>query len=74
MEKMTSNKTRNAIAAHEWISTERESEMNNKIEGIISSLAALFVLFTAMLDPRLSCGLAIAFLMALSIYHFVQKT
>ncbi len=44
--------------------------MNNKTEGIINSLAALLLLFTAMLDPRVSVGIAVAFLAGLAIYKF----
>lgn len=53
---------------------EREVTMNNKTEGILSSLAAILVLFTTMLDPRVSIGLAVAFLFGLSIYHFARKS
>ena len=42
-------------------------------EGILSSLAAILVLFTTMLDPRISVGMAVAFLLGLGIYHFVRK-
>ena len=52
---------------------EREITMNNKTEGVLSSLAAILVLFTTMLDPRISIGLAVAFLLGLSIYHFARK-
>jgi hypothetical protein len=44
-----------------------------KTEGVLSSLAAILVLFTTMLDPRISVGLAVAFLLGLGIYHFVRK-
>lgn len=44
--------------------------MNNQTEGTISILAALFVLFSAMLDPRVSIALAVAFLVLLAIYKF----
>lgn len=47
--------------------------MNNKTEGIISSLAALLVLFTTMLNPWISIGLAVLFLFGLGIYHFTRK-
>jgi hypothetical protein len=45
--------------------------MSNKTEGIINSLAAILVLFTAMLDPRISVGIALVFL---GIYNFTRKT
>lgn len=47
--------------------------MNNKIEVAITILAALLVLFTAMLDPKVSLALAALSLLALGIYHFVRK-
>jgi hypothetical protein len=47
--------------------------MNNKTDAIINSLAAVLVLFTAMLDPRISVGLAAAFLLGLAIYKFARK-
>jgi hypothetical protein len=39
-------------------------------EGTASILAAFLVLFSAMLDPRISAGLAVVFLIALAVYHF----
>ncbi|MCP4612438.1 MAG: hypothetical protein GY845_27385 [Planctomycetes bacterium] len=48
--------------------------MSNKTEGIINSLAAILVLFTAMLDPRISVGIALVFLLGLGIYNFTRKT
>ncbi len=47
--------------------------MNNKTEGIINSLAAVLVLFTAMPDPRVSVGIAVAFLAGLAIYKFRSR-
>ena len=47
--------------------------MNNKTEGIISGLAAILVLFTAMLDPRVSTGIATAALIGVAIYKFQSK-
>jgi hypothetical protein len=44
--------------------------MNNKTEGTISIMAALFVLLSAMLDPRISIALAALFLIGLAIYKF----
>lgn len=37
---------------------------------MINSLAAILVLFTAMLDPWISVGLAVAFLIVLAAYKF----
>ena len=47
--------------------------MNDKTEATINALAAILVLFTAMLDPRISVGLAVVFLIGLSIYKLRQK-
>jgi hypothetical protein len=47
--------------------------MNNKADAIINSLAAVLVLFAAMLDPRISVGLAVVFLFGLAIYKFGRK-
>jgi len=47
--------------------------MNNKTEGTISILAAFLVLFSAMMDPKISAGLAIVFLIIFSIYKFTRK-
>ncbi len=44
--------------------------MNNKIEGTFSILAALLVLVTALLDPRISIMLAIIALVGMAIYQF----
>lgn len=44
--------------------------MTNKTDGIInSSLAATLVLFTAMLDPRISGGLAAGSLLSWAIHE-----
>jgi hypothetical protein len=47
--------------------------MTNRRDAIIRGLAALLVLFTAMLDPRVSAGMAVAFLLGLAIYKFLRK-
>ena len=47
---------------------ERSSRMNRKADAMINGVAALLVLFVAMLDPWASIGLAVAFLVALAIY------
>ncbi len=47
--------------------------MNDKTDASINALAAILVLFTAMLDPRISVGLAVVFLVGLSIYKFRHK-
>jgi len=48
--------------------------MNDKVAGSLSTLAAILVVFTAMLDPRISLGLAVTCLLALGIYHFVRNS
>jgi hypothetical protein len=50
-----------------------DDDMNSKTEGIINSLAALLVLFTAMLDPRVSVGIAVVALIGLAMYKFRSK-
>ena len=45
--------------------------MTFKNEAIINVLVAFFVLFSAMFDPRISVTLAIIFLAALAVYHWV---
>jgi hypothetical protein len=47
--------------------------MSHQSDALISSIAAMLVLFTAMLDARISVGLAVAFLLGLAIYKFAQK-
>ncbi len=47
--------------------------MSNKTEGIIAILAVFFVLLSAMLDPKISAGLAIVFLAVLAAYKLYQS-
>ena len=47
--------------------------MNSKQEGTLSIVAAIVVLFSAMLDPQVSIVVAIAALVLFSIYKFLQK-
>lgn len=47
--------------------------MNNQTEAAISVVAALIVLFSAMLNPWVSVVLAVTFLVALSVYQFWLK-
>jgi hypothetical protein len=47
--------------------------MNKTFGGTASLLAALLVLFSAMLDVRLAVGLAVLALLALSIYEFTKS-
>jgi hypothetical protein len=46
--------------------------MSDKTEGILDNLTAILVIFTAMLDPRISVGLATVFLIGLGVYRFLQ--
>jgi len=48
-------------------------DMSNKTEGIIAIFAAFFVLLSAMLDPKISAGLAIVFLVLLAAYKLYQS-
>ena len=44
--------------------------MEARTEATLGMVAAIFVLIVAMLDPRISAGLAILLLVSLSIYKF----
>ena len=44
--------------------------MNNQTEGTLALVAALLVLFSAMLDPKVSIILAVAGLALFGIYKF----
>jgi len=48
-------------------------DMSNKTEGIIAILAAFFVLLSAMLDPKISAGLAIVFFVVLAAYKYIKE-
>lgn len=43
------------------------------IEGGVSVVAALFVLFSAMLNPKVSVVIAVGFLVAYATYKFIQS-
>ena len=47
--------------------------MSRKAEATMGIIAALLVLFSAMLDPRISAGLACVLLVAFSIYKLTYK-
>ncbi len=47
--------------------------MNGKTEGTLAIIAALFVLLSALLDPRISAVIAIVALAALGVYRLMQK-
>ncbi len=48
--------------------------MNDRTEASISVVVALFVLLSAMFDPRVSAGIAIVFLLALAVYKFTRTS
>jgi hypothetical protein len=48
-------------------------EMKPKTEGTIAIVVALFVLFSAMWDPRISVGVSVVALAAFGVYKFVNK-
>jgi hypothetical protein len=47
--------------------------MNTKLESLLTIVVAFFVMLTAMLDPRLSAGLAVLFLVGMSIYKYARS-
>jgi hypothetical protein len=47
--------------------------MDSRQDSILAVIAAIFVLFTAMIDPRLSSGLAIGLLIAFAIYKVIEN-
>ena len=47
--------------------------MKAKIESIFAIAAALLVLFTAMMEPYISVGIAVTLLVALGIYEFIKR-
>jgi len=48
-------------------------DMSNKTEAIIAILVAFFVLLSAMLNPKISAGLATVFLIILAAYKLYQS-
>ncbi len=52
---------------------EYKMDMSNKTEGVIAILASFFVLFSAMLNPKISAGLAVVFLVVLASYKLYQS-
>jgi hypothetical protein len=55
------------------VNASEKRAMNDKTEAALNAAAAIFVLFVAMLDPWISAGLAIIFLVALSVYKFARS-
>jgi hypothetical protein len=49
--------------------SQRQVAIHNKTEGVLSGLAAILVLSTPMLDPRISIGLGVALLLGLGIHY-----
>ena len=47
--------------------------MNAKTEGTLAILAALFVLFSAMWDARISVIVSVTALAAIGVYMLVKK-
>ena len=47
--------------------------MSDKLEGRLAIVAALLVLFSALLDARLSAGVAIVLLVAYAIYKLAYR-
>jgi hypothetical protein len=47
--------------------------MNARTEGTIAIVVALFVLFSAMWDARVSVAVSVIALATIGIYRFVQK-
>jgi hypothetical protein len=47
--------------------------MNTKTEGTLAILAALFVLLSALWDPRFSAAISIVVLAGYGIHKFTQK-
>jgi hypothetical protein len=55
------------------VDSSEKNVMNDRTEATLDIAVAIFVLFVAMLDPWISAGLAILFLVALSAYKFVHS-
>jgi Co/Zn/Cd efflux system component len=45
----------------------------SEIEDILAIVAALLVLFTAMMDPYVSAGIAVILLVAFGAYELVKR-
>jgi hypothetical protein len=46
---------------------------NDRMEGAMSIVATILLLFTAMLDPRISITLAVTALLVFGIYKLTRK-
>jgi hypothetical protein len=51
----------------------KEYLMNTKTEGTLAIVAAIFVLFSAMWDARISAAISVLALVAFGIYKFAQR-
>ncbi len=49
------------------------NKQNSKQEGAFAVIAALLVLFTTMIDPLVSAGLAILLMIVFAIWKFTKK-
>lgn len=49
-------------------------KLDSKTEGTLAVLAALLVLFSSMLDPRVSVILAAGALLGFGVLRFAQKS
>jgi len=47
--------------------------MDNKQESAMATIAALLVLFTTMLDPLVSAGLAVTLFIVFAVYKHIQS-
>lgn len=47
--------------------------MTDRAEGILAIVASLLVLFSTMLDPRISAGLAVVLLLGFAIYKLAVR-
>ncbi len=48
--------------------------MSPNTEATLAIVAALLVLFSAMIDPRISAGVAVVLLLAFAAFKFIRKT
>jgi hypothetical protein len=47
--------------------------MSDRAEGVMAIIASLLVLFSAMLDPRISAGLSVVILLGFAIYKLIVR-
>jgi len=45
--------------------------MSDKTESMMAALAAVLVLFTSILDPRISAGLAVVLMIIYAVYKYI---